>query len=147
MRFFTVTLLACLLAAPAQSQGWRTIQAQPIQAELEAAPDGPGPAGAVSGSRNALLQELAGAIGAVHYFTVLCDGRGNQYWRDRMIALVEAEAPVEGRLRAAMIETFNDQYRERENGFSECSAAARAERSEAAARGQALSEALATPYQ
>ena len=38
-----------------------------------------------------MIALLAGALGAVHYFAVACEGRGSQYWRERMMALLEAE--------------------------------------------------------
>lgn len=139
-------LLFALAAAPASAQ-WRVVQApQGPQGPGVSADAVLGEAGPLPRSRTAMLQELAAALGAVHYFTVACDGRGNQYWRDRMIALVEAEAPGDPRLRAAMIQTFNDQYRERERAFADCSPDARSARTEAALRGQTLSEALAEPY-
>ena len=135
--FATLTGLAivgiCLTSAPARAQ-WRIVE---TPGWADASPQR---------SRAGMLQELAGALGAVHYFTVACEGRGSQYWRDRMMALLEAETASDRRLRDAMIQTFNDQYRERERAFPDCSGEALAAQSEAALRGQTLSEALAEPY-
>lgn len=139
-------VLLALAAAPASAQ-WRVIQAPQEARGAAGVPADAVLAGvSMTSSRAAMLQELAGTLGAVHYFTVACEGRGNQYWRDRMIALVEAEAPVDRRLRAAMIQAFNDQYRERERAYPTCSPEARTARSENALRGQVLSEALAEPF-
>lgn len=139
--FYAALILAAALpgAAPAQ-QSWRVIQVPQTQGERDAGGDS-----AMPGSRAAMLRDLAGVIGAVHYFTVACEGRGSQYWRDRMIAVIEAEG-ADRHLRAAMIEAFNDQYRERERAFPGCSPDARTARGEAAERGAALSAALGQPY-
>src|SRR5690606_31573032 len=101
LAFALAALFALAGAAAAQQGGWRVIEVPQTQAERDAAAGPPR-------SRAAMLQELAGTFGAVHYFTVACDGRDNQYWRERMIALIEAEAS-DRYLRAAMIEAFNDQ--------------------------------------
>jgi uncharacterized protein (TIGR02301 family) len=126
-------LIGLAQAGPALAQ-WRVVEV-------------PGESGTpLPRGRSGMLQDLAGALGAVHYFTVACEGRGSQYWRERMMALLEAETAADRRLRDAMIQTFNDQYRERERAFPDCSAEARAARGDAALRGQTLSEALAEPY-
>ncbi|GEM_PF-4454769 len=131
-----------LLAGPAAAQaGWRVIEI-PRTGEPSAEEQG---AGDLPRTRGAMLQDLAGTLGAVHYFVVSCEGRGNQYWRERMMALLDAEAR-DRYLRAAMIQAFNDQYRQRERAFPDCSAEARDARGKAAAHGLMLSEALAEPY-
>lgn len=134
--FLILLVLLPALPAAAQQSGWRVVEVPEVRGERDA--EG-------GQSRGAMLQELAGTIGAVHYFSVVCDGRDNQYWRQRMIALIEAEA-ADRYLRTAMIEAFNDQYRERERAFPDCSPEARTARREAAERGGALSAALGQPY-
>ncbi len=123
---------ACMLAlaAPAAAQ-WRVLQAPS---------SGDAPRG-----RAGMLHELAGTLGAVHYLAVVCEGRGNQYWRERMMTLLDAEA-ADRFLRAAMIEAFNDQYRASERAFPSCSGAARTAQRESAERGLFLAEALGAPY-
>lgn len=142
--------LAGLLAAPAaQAQAGRRVFTIPPGREAPA-PDYQEPprpyVQSVPRGRGGLLTELAGTMGAIHYLAVACDGRQNQYWRERMIAVLETETGGDRYLRGAMVDAFNDQYRERERRFPQCSPEARADRQEAALRGQTLAEQLAEPY-
>lgn len=60
------------------------------------------------------LLRLAEILGAIHFIDTACETADAQVWRDRMIALVEAEAPSPER-RAKLVDRFNRGYR----GFAE----------------------------
>ena len=53
------------------------------------------------------LVELAGILGGAHAIRVACNGRGDQYWRERMSGLLALEAPEQSPLRRSMVDAFN----------------------------------------
>lgn len=60
------------------------------------------------------MLRLAEILGAIHFIDTACETADAQIWRERMIALVEAEAPSPER-RAKLVDRFNRGYR----GFAE----------------------------
>lgn len=60
------------------------------------------------------LERLSEVLGALHYLRGLCANGEDQIWRNRMSALIEAEANTDER-RARMTRAFNHGY----NGFAE----------------------------
>jgi len=91
--------------------------------------------------RQALL-DLAYVLGESHALRQACQGEADQYWRARMIRLVEVEAPdtaLEGRLR----QSFNTGFATRRSGFPACSPASRQAEAAVAARGRVLAAGLA----
>ncbi|MFN3524264.1 MAG: TIGR02301 family protein [Phenylobacterium sp.] len=83
------------------------------------------------------LVDLSYVLGESHALRQACEGEDDQYWRARMIRLVELEAPDESldrRLRTA----FNTGYSTARAAHPRCDAAGRAEAARAAVRGRAL---------
>ena len=58
---------------------------------------------------DAALVRLAEILGALHYLRPLCGTGETTLWRDRMDALIAAEAPQPER-RAALVAAFNRSY-------------------------------------
>jgi uncharacterized protein (TIGR02301 family) len=92
------------------------------------------------------VDELANTIGGAHYLRILCQGRGEQMWRDMMRRLLDLEGKPGTPRRAAMVEQFNAGYRAQEEQFPDCSATAQATSKEVAARGKRLADGLAARY-
>jgi uncharacterized protein (TIGR02301 family) len=90
--------------------------------------------------------ELSRVLGGAHYIRVLCQGRGDQTWREAMTRLIDIEAPSAGAQRSAMVEAFNLGYRAEEERFPTCDAQAEAVETELKTKGRRLSAALAAPH-
>ncbi|HET9161444.1 MAG TPA: TIGR02301 family protein, partial [Caulobacteraceae bacterium] len=60
-------------------------------------------------TREETLSNLAFVIGQSHGLRQLCQGPGDQYWRQRMTRLIELEAP-DPAARAPLAEHFNDGF-------------------------------------
>jgi uncharacterized protein (TIGR02301 family) len=100
------------------------------------------PAAAQSPAQGEILTKLAEVLGQSHALRQACAGVGDQYWRARMMRLMDLErpkGPLEGELKAA----FNDGYASRRRMFPVCTPATRRAEMTAAARGRALAQALA----
>ena len=90
--------------------------------------------------RRGPLLELAQVLGESHALRQACAGPDDQFWRSRMMRLIEVERPdalLEKRLKAA----FNEGFEARAHGT--CTLAARRAEASAAARGRTLSARLA----
>jgi uncharacterized protein (TIGR02301 family) len=105
-------------------------------------------AGALAQSRTPAerqtLSALAFELGRSHALRQVCAGPADQFWRERMSALVATEAPdpaFEGQLNSA----FNAGFTTAQTAFPRCTPRARGEAADAAARGRALAESLAAP--
>jgi len=68
------------------------------------------------------LTRLAEVLGSIHFLRGLC-GQEETVWRERMEALIEAEAPSEER-RAMLIASFNRGYRAFSGVYTSCTEAA-----------------------
>lgn len=93
-----------------------------------------------------LLLDLAHTIGEAHAIRQVCEGPQDQFWRGRMLSLLDNEHPdyaFSERLRGA----FNTGYVERQQAHPVCNRLAREAEGEVAARGQALARRLAPPGQ
>lgn len=89
-----------------------------------------------------LLLELAHTIGEAHAIRQVCEGPQDQFWRTRMMSLLEAEEAdflLSERLRGA----FNSGYLERQYAHPACNRLAREAEAEVGAKGQALARRLA----
>lgn len=87
------------------------------------------------------LVDLAYVLGESHALRQACQGEADQFWRARMIRLVELEAPDESldrRLRNA----FNTGFSAAHAAHGQCTAESRAAAARAAAHGQELSKRL-----
>jgi len=68
------------------------------------------------------LMRLAEVLGSIHFLRSLC-GEEESVWRDRMEALILAEAPSEER-KARLIASFNRGYRAFAGVYTSCTEAA-----------------------
>jgi uncharacterized protein (TIGR02301 family) len=66
----------------------------------------------------AQLVELSEVLGGAHYLRILCDGRGDQRWRNYMRGVIDREPEYN----AALVEGFNRGYRNEEARCSRRSA-------------------------
>jgi uncharacterized protein (TIGR02301 family) len=88
------------------------------------------------------LVELAEVLGGSHYLRVLCEGRGDQRWRDYMRGVIEREPQHN----AALVEGFNRGYRDEEARFPTCDATTRQMEAELRARGLRIAQALSARH-
>lgn len=84
------------------------------------------------------LVELAEVLGGSHYLRVVCEGRGDQRWRDYMRGVIEREPEYN----ALLVEGFNRGYRNEEARFPVCDATTRQMEAELRARGLRVAQAL-----
>jgi uncharacterized protein (TIGR02301 family) len=98
-------------------------------------------AGRPADHRETLLA-LAEVLGQSHALRQACAGRGDQYWRARMVRLMDVERP-QGEWAAELTGAFNDGYHSRRKLFPACTPAARRAEISAAARGRVLAARLA----
>jgi uncharacterized protein (TIGR02301 family) len=89
------------------------------------------------------LIELASAIGEAHAIQTICNGDGDQTWRNWMMNLLDLEAPANPR-RSQLTSAFNRGYRS-QNARS-CTPDMVAEQARIAARGRALAESVVRDY-
>lgn len=87
------------------------------------------------------LIELAGVLGESHALRQACEGPEDQYWRARMLRLLEVEAPAP-ELLADLKGAFNDGYADLRAAFTACTPRSRQAEAAAAARGRALARRL-----
>ncbi len=120
-------LLAACLAAPALAQP----ATPPAQPQL----------GGEEWYRGQLV-ELSEVLGGSHYLRILCDGRGDQRWRDYMRGVIEREPEHN----ALLVEGFNRGYRDEEARFPECDATTRQMEAELRARGLRVAQGLSARH-
>lgn len=83
------------------------------------------------------LLDLAYTLGESHALRQACSGEDDQYWRDRMVRMTDAEAAeaaFDGRLKQA----FNSGFATRQTEFTTCSPASKRAEQAVARKGQAL---------
>ncbi len=119
MRNSVLAMMVLLLASPAAAQSRTPAQRQ-------------------------ILGDLSRVLGESHALRQLCQGKADQYWRDQMQKLIEAEHPDRG-LEDSLEADFNAGYAARQGQFASCTPAARQALSQTAAKGSALSRRLAKP--
>jgi uncharacterized protein (TIGR02301 family) len=88
------------------------------------------------------LVELAEVLGGAHYLRILCEGRGDQRWRDYMRGVIEREPQYN----AVLVEGFNRGYRTEEARFPVCDATTRQMEAELRARGLRVAQALSARH-
>ena len=93
-------------------------------------------------SQRQILVELAYVIGQSHALRQVCTGPTDQYWRLRMMKLIETEAP-DAAFDRRLKESFNTGFVTGQAAFPVCGAESKREAVKAAAHGRALAEALA----
>ncbi|HEY3697564.1 TIGR02301 family protein [Phenylobacterium sp.] len=83
------------------------------------------------------LAALAEVLGQSHALRQACAGPDDQYWRARMMRLMEVERP-QGDWKAELTGAFNAGYTSRRRLFPVCTPASRRAEMTAAARGRGL---------
>jgi len=97
-----------------------------------------GPAAAQGrGDHRQTLADLAMVLGESHALRQACAGPQDQFWRGRMLRLLEVEAPGPD-LERELKDAFNAGYAERQAAFAACTPRARQAEAAAAARGRVL---------
>lgn len=87
------------------------------------------------------LVDLAYVLGEVHALRQACQGADDQYWRTRMIRMVDTEQP-DAALDRRLKESFNTGFASRQGEFPTCTGATRRAEIAATARGQVLAAQL-----
>lgn len=85
------------------------------------------------------LKQLAQVLGGAHYLRVLCVGRGDQSWRQFMVAMLDREG---GQRRTDLVDAFNVGYRDSELRFPSCTPAAQGYETELKNQGMRLADTL-----
>jgi uncharacterized protein (TIGR02301 family) len=88
------------------------------------------------------LVELSEVLGGAHYLRIICDGRGDQRWRDAMRGVIEREPEYNG----VLVEGFNRGYRNEEARFPVCDQTTRQMEAELRARGVRVSQGLSARH-
>jgi uncharacterized protein (TIGR02301 family) len=88
------------------------------------------------------LVELSEVLGGAHYLRIVCDGRGDQRWRDYMRGVIQREPEYNGLL----VEGFNRGYRQEEARFPVCDATTRQMEAELRARGLRVAQGLSARH-
>jgi uncharacterized protein (TIGR02301 family) len=88
------------------------------------------------------LVELSEVLGGSHYLRILCEGRGDQRWRDYMRGVIEREPDYN----ALLVEAFNRGYRNEEARFPVCDQTTRQMEAELRARGLRVAQALSARH-
>jgi uncharacterized protein (TIGR02301 family) len=105
---------------------------------------GPGPALAQDrnpAERQTLL-DLAFTLGESHALRQVCEGAGDQYWRARMMRLVEVEKADQA-FDAQLRDRFNTGFAAGQGEFTECGEASLRAEQQAAVKGRTLAARLA----
>jgi uncharacterized protein (TIGR02301 family) len=84
------------------------------------------------------LIDLAEVLGGSHYLRIVCEGRGDQRWRDYMRGIIQREPQYND----VLVESFNRGYRDQEARFPACDQTTRQMEAELRARGLRISQAL-----
>jgi len=84
------------------------------------------------------LVALSEVLGGSHYLRILCQGRGDQTWRDYMRGVIQREP----RYNMQLVEGFNRGYREQEARFPTCDRDASQMEAELRAQGVRIAGAL-----
>jgi uncharacterized protein (TIGR02301 family) len=90
----------------------------------------------------AQLVELSEVLGGAHYLRILCDGRGDQRWRNYMRGVIDREPEYN----AALVEGFNRGYRNEEARFPTCDGTTRQMEAELRARGLRVAQGLSARH-
>jgi uncharacterized protein (TIGR02301 family) len=122
-RFLLVLAAATVLASPAGAQQ----QPNPDETNLHGQ----------DWYRSELI-DLAEVLGGSHYLRILCQGRGDQHWREYMRGIIQREPQYND----ALVEGFNRGYRDQEARFPTCDETTRQMEAELRARGLRISQAL-----
>jgi uncharacterized protein (TIGR02301 family) len=90
------------------------------------------------------LTDLAYVLGESHALRQACAGPTDQFWRGRMLKMVDAEAP-DPAFNTRLNNAFNAGFSSAQAQYPTCGPDSRKAEAAAAARGQALAASLAKP--
>jgi len=127
-------MASTVLPAAAQQQQPRR-QPQPQQGQTTA------PARGEEWYRGQLV-DLSEVLGGAHYLRIVCDGRGDQRWRDYMRGVIQREPQYNG----VLVEGFNRGYRQEEARFPVCDQTTRQMEAELRARGLRIAQGLSARH-
>jgi uncharacterized protein (TIGR02301 family) len=116
--------------------------AAPVSAQQQPQPQQPQASARGEDWYRGQLVELSEVLGGSHYLRILCDGRGDQRWRDYMRGVIEREPQYN----AVLVEGFNRGYRNEEARFPTCDATTRQMEAELRARGLRIAQALSARH-
>jgi uncharacterized protein (TIGR02301 family) len=116
MRIVPLLVLTLAIATPALGQ-----QREPVQRQV--------------------LVDLAYVLGEAHALRQLCAGPADQFWRNRMLKMIDTESADHG-FEQRLRETFNTGYVARQAQFTQCSPQSRDAETRVAAHGQDLARRL-----
>src|SRR5262249_61391516 len=88
------------------------------------------------------LSDLANVLGGAHYLRILCQGRGDQRWRDYMRGVIQHYP----RYSDVLTEQFNSGYRDQEARYPVCDQQASQAEAELRARGLRISNGLSAHH-
>lgn len=123
-----VALLCLALASPALAQPTDRKAPPKPAPQPQAAP--PAPAAPPQPDPNApppyepQMIRLAELLGALHHLRTVCKEKDADLWRDRLAALIEADAPTQER-RDRLAGAFNSSFRTWARSYRSCTPAAR----------------------
>lgn len=89
---------------------------------------------------------LSGVLGSAHGIRYVCNGQSDQYWRERMINMLDLEAPQRGPLRSAMVDTFNEHFQDTLRLYRVCDSETVAAEAEYARAGREIADRMAAYY-
>jgi uncharacterized protein (TIGR02301 family) len=88
------------------------------------------------------LVDLAYAIGESHALRQVCNGDGDQHWRERMAELINTEA-ADADFEARLKQSFNSGYAARQSQFPSCGPDSRKAELAVARKGEGIARRLA----
>jgi uncharacterized protein (TIGR02301 family) len=109
----------------------------------------PWPAGAQQPVREAPIEiviDLAETLGEAHAIRSVCNGDGDQTWRNYMFSMLSMEGPTGSPRRAALTSAFNRGFRSQQGRSDSCTPALKQMEAQIAARGRLLAESIAGSY-
>jgi uncharacterized protein (TIGR02301 family) len=139
MRFRTLLVALAVVAQVAASPAPSFAQTRPRQPAQQQQQQ---PAPRTEEWYQGQLTELSEVLGGAHYLRVLCDGRGDQRWREYMRGVLSREP----RYHDQLVEGFNRGYRQEESRFSDCDRDAQQTEAELRARGLRVAGGLSARY-
>ena len=137
-----------LLAGPGQAQTANTLPTSPPLPPLQSAPapqGGDAPAEPTLPPYQPQLERLAALLGTLAYLRDLCGRADGAEWRNRMAALLDAEAGTPTR-RDRLAGAFNEGYRGYEATYKVCTPAAETVIRRFVAEGDELTRDLAAHF-
>jgi uncharacterized protein (TIGR02301 family) len=101
-------------------------------------------AGATDPQARQALDDLAYVLGQSHALRQTCRGTHDQYWRAKMLSLMQLEAASDPRMAARLSRAFNAGFDTERASHPVCAAAALQEAARQAERGRVLAITLAS---